>query len=81
MKKIKLELENLHIESFSTEPNAETTGTVVAFETGVADCGWSFVDPRQTCGGTVWEAGCSFVTAPLDCGPTEGGYAWCQHPM
>ncbi|HEX8905053.1 MAG TPA: hypothetical protein VF771_09450 [Longimicrobiaceae bacterium] len=76
MKKIRLNLEELDVESFSAAPEADAEGTVLGYATGVEDCGWSFVG--TSCGDTVWEAGCSFVTAPLDCSPTEGGYAWCQ---
>jgi hypothetical protein len=68
MKKIRLDVEELELESFPTERLPEETGTVVGY--------WSFVD--TTCSDTVWEAGCSFVTATLECVPTEGAYTWCQ---
>ena len=76
MRKVRLDLEQLEVDSFSTSPQHDAKGTVLAHATGVEDCGWSFVG--TTCGNTVWEAGCSTETAPLDCSPTEGGYAWCK---
>lgn len=76
MKKVRLDVEELQVESFDTQVEQGKKGTVVAMQTGVEDCGWSFVG--TSCGDTVWEAGCDTVTAPLDCGPTEGGYAWCK---
>lgn len=79
-RKIRLDLEELAVDSFSTEMGTEAQGTVRGYEseekdTGIDDC-WSFV--LTGCGNTVWEAGCSTETAPIDCSPTEGGYTWCQ---
>jgi hypothetical protein len=78
--KLRLDLDNLDVESFATDQTADERGTVRGNEapTDIDDC-WSFV--RTSCGSTVWEAGCSFVTAALDCSPTEGGYYICQQTM
>ena len=75
MQKIRLDLDELEVDSFAIAAQTEVEGTVLSLETGVQDCDWSFVG--TPCSNTVWEAGCSFVTAPLDCRPTEGPYSWC----
>jgi len=79
-RKLRLDLEKLGVESFPTTGKVEGRGTVRGNEgTHVDDCGWSWVG--TSCGSTVWEAGCSEVTASADCGPTEGGYTHCQFTM
>lgn len=77
MKKIRLDLQKLAVDSFSTDAKVEPKGTVYGHYSVDESqcCSWSFV--CTSCGSTVWEAGCDTITAPLDCKPTEGNYAWC----
>jgi hypothetical protein len=69
MKKLKLEMEDLSVESFATSQAAGPRGTVEAHNTFFGQtCGAERTCGPQTCG----EMYCVIGTDPINCAPTGG---------
>lgn len=68
MRKLKLDLDDLEVESFTTSPKEARGGTVVGYETRIA-CGVETVDYPKSCDGVCTSYYC---TDEDSCSPT-----WC----
>jgi hypothetical protein len=76
MRKMRLELDDLDVESFDTRPSEAGRGTVKGHATQYGSCQGSCV---QTCGGPTCESPCEveptmYLTCMESCGWTGGGY-------
>jgi hypothetical protein len=65
MRKIRLQLESLVVDSFATEPSGGPAGTVLA------NSGTGATNPNDTCGDTCYIGSCQ----PITC----AGVDFCQH--
>lgn len=80
MKKLRLELESVRVESFETG-DGENRGTVVGHITAAVSCyDTDCCTPNPTCPDTYWTGACECGTAEWTCAPQATCVYSCRQP-